>query len=62
MNKYVGNELQLFGVEQMRLDGGKGDGMRILNVRNGMGLELLISVDRAADIARVTFKGDNMSH
>lgn len=62
MNKYVGNELQLFGVEQMRLDGGKGDGMRILNVRNGMGLELLISVDRAADIARVTFKGDNMSY
>ena len=34
MNKYIGHPLQLYGVEEMRLVGGKGDGMRVLNVRN----------------------------
>lgn len=59
MNKYIGHELQLYGVEEMRLCGGKGDGMRMLNVRNGKGLEFVISVDRAADIVRASLKGDN---
>ena len=62
MNKYIGNELQLLGVEEYRLVGGKGDGMRILNVRNGNGLEFSVSVDRCADISRLTFKGDNMGY
>ncbi|MBP3359761.1 MAG: aldose 1-epimerase family protein [Clostridia bacterium] len=62
MNKYVGNNLQVFGVEEMRLSGGKGDGMRLLNVRNGKGLDFFISVDRCADISRLTFKGDNMGY
>jgi hypothetical protein len=34
---YYGHESQLFGVEEMRLCGGKGDGMRLLEVRNGKG-------------------------
>ncbi len=62
MKKYIGNELQLYGVEEMRLVGGKGDGMRVLNVRNGKGLEFTISADRAGDISRLTFKGDNFSY
>ena len=34
MIKYVGHESQLYGVEEHRLCGGKGDGMRILEVNN----------------------------
>ena len=38
MNKYIGHELHLYGVEEVRLVGGKGDGMRMLNVKNATGL------------------------
>ena len=37
MREYIGHESQLFGVEEVRLVGGKGDGMRLLQVRNGSG-------------------------
>ena len=56
---YIGHETQLFGVEEMRLVGGKGDGMRLLQVRNGLGIELTVVADRAADISRFSFRGDN---
>ncbi|MBO5059714.1 MAG: aldose 1-epimerase family protein [Clostridia bacterium] len=62
MNKYIGHELQLYGVEEMRLCGGKGDGMRFLQVRNGRGLEFSISADRCADISRLSLKGDNFGY
>lgn len=62
MKKYVGHESQIYGVEEMRLVGGKADGMRILTVRNGKGLEFTISADRCGDISRLTFKGDNFSY
>ena len=61
MNKYIGNQMQLYGVESVRLEGGKGVGMRLLKVYNACGLEFTVSVDRCADISRVTFKGDNYS-
>lgn len=59
---YIGNTLQICGVEEHRLIGGKSDGMRIFIVRNGLGLEFTISVDRCADISRLSFKGDNYSY
>lgn len=62
MNKYIGHKLQIYGVEEVRLQGGKGDGMRMLNVRNGKGLEITISLDRAADIVRASLKGDNYGY
>lgn len=62
MNKYIGNAAQVCGVEEMRLCGGKGDGMRMLYVRNGKGLEFWVSADRCADISRLTFKGDNYGY
>ena len=46
---YYGHDTQLFGVEEHRLVGGKGDGMRLFEVRNGSGLEFTVSADRAAD-------------
>jgi hypothetical protein len=30
MNKYIGHESQIYGVEEHRIIGGKGDGMRLL--------------------------------
>ena len=62
MNPYIGHESQLYGIEEHRLVGGKGDGMRLLQVRNGRGLELTISLDRCADISRVTIGGMNVGY
>ena len=62
MIKYLGHKNQVYGVEEMRLSGGKADGMRMLFVRNAKGLEFWVSVDRAADISRLTFKGDNYGY
>lgn len=62
MNKYIGHESQLCGVEEHRLVGGKGDGMRLLQVKNGKGLEFTVSADRCADISRLSFRGINMGY
>ena len=59
MKNYVGHPLQTRGAEQYILQNGKGDGMHFIYVRNGLGLEAWISLDRCADLSRVIFKGDN---
>lgn len=59
MNAYIGNRLQLCGVQEMRLAGGKADGMRLYEVTNGKGLELKISPDRSGDITQVKINGVN---
>ena len=58
MLEYVGNPLQIRGAEQYALQNGRGGGMRFLYIRNGLGLEIWVSLDRAGDISRVSFKGD----
>ena len=62
MNQYIGHDSQVYGVEEHRLVGGKGDGMRLLQVRNGKGLDFTVVVDRCADIYRLSFKGMNMGY
>lgn len=62
MNPYIGHNSQLCAVEEVRLVGGKGDGMRLLQIRNAAGLEMTVSADRCADISRLIFKGDNMGY
>ena len=59
-NPYVGHPSQLYGVEEVRLVGGRGDGMRLLQVRNAAGLAFTVAADRCADVYRLSFKGDNM--
>lgn len=59
---HIGHASQLWGVEEVRLVGGKGDGMRLFQLRNGAGLELTVCADRCADIYRLLFKGDNMGY
>ena len=62
MYDYVGSPLQVRGAEEYVLQCGKGDGMHFLQVRNGLGLDAWISLDRCGDLSRVTFKGDNMGY
>lgn len=62
MENYIGNPLQIRGAEQYILQNGKGDGMHFIYVRNGLGLECFISLDRAGDISRVIYKGDNFGY
>lgn len=62
MNKYIGNPLQIRGVEKYVLEGGKGNGMHFLYIRNGLGLETWISLDRAGDVSRVNYRGDNIGY
>lgn len=62
INPYIGHSSQLCGVEEVRLVGGKGDGMRLFQLRNGKGLEMTMCADRCADIYRLTFLGDNMGY
>lgn len=62
VNAYLGHESQLYGVEELRLVGGKGDGQRLYEVHNGCGLDLTVSPDRNCDITRLRFKGMNLSY
>ena len=59
---YYANANQVRGVEEYSLIEGRGANMRMMHVRNGLGLELTVAVDRCLDIYRLTFKGDNMSY
>lgn len=62
MNPYIGHDSQLYGVEEHRVVGGKGDGLRLYEVNNGRGLELTVSPDRNGDITRLRYRGINMSY
>lgn len=62
MNPYIGHESQLYGIEEHRLIGGRGDGMRLYEVNNGKGLEMTVSPDRNGDITRLRYKGINLSY
>ncbi len=62
MNHYIGHDSQLYGIEEHRLVGGKGDGMRLYEIHNGKGLDITVSPDRNGDITRLRYKGINMSY
>lgn len=61
-SEYTGHDSQLYGVEEHRIVGGRGDGMRIFEVNNGKGIELVVAPDRNGDITRLRFCGINMSY
>jgi hypothetical protein len=62
MKNYIGHPLQLMGVTEYRLSGGRAEGMRMMRVRNGLGLDLEISLDRCADIVTLSVNGVNMGY
>ena len=60
MDRYIGCPLQMRGLEVYTLEDGAGKGMSFAYVRNGRGLEAWVSLDRAGDLSRVSYKGQNM--
>jgi len=62
MNSYIGNSLQLSGVEEVVLAKGRGKGMTLLEIRNGNGMHITLSADRCMDIPRLTIDGVNMGY
>ncbi|MBQ9360615.1 MAG: aldose 1-epimerase family protein [Lachnospiraceae bacterium] len=62
MNPYIGHSSQLYGIEEHRIIGGKGDGMRLYEINNGKGLEIVVSPDRNGDITRLRVGGINLSY
>lgn len=64
MNKlnYIGNSFQLSGVEEYQLTRGKANGMHIWHAKNGLGLDMYISLDRGFDIISLTYLGINVSY
>ena len=62
MNKYIGHPSQLCGVREMRLTGGKADGMRVLEVYNASKLRFTVSLDRGGDIPYLFFSSKSMAY
>ncbi|MCK0527421.1 DUF4432 family protein [Anaerobiospirillum sp. NML120449] len=58
---YCGHPFQLYGVEEQRLCGGRAEGMRVLEVKNGLGLNFTVLLDRGCGIARLSYRGINCS-
>ena len=57
LERRVGDLSQVFGVDLAELRDGLERGIRILRFRSGSGLEFQVLVDRAFDIADMTFRG-----
>lgn len=60
--RYVGDTSQLFGVKDYNLRGGKAEGVRAIDIKNGSGLEFTVLPDRSMDIANLSYKGVNFSY
>lgn len=59
--KKAGHPTQLCSAEEMRLVGGKGDSMRLVQMNSGEGLFVTVCPDRCLDISRLSYKGINLS-
>ena len=59
---YIGHDSQICGVEEHMLTKGKGKGMTLLEIRNGKGLNITLSADRAMDISRIEYMGANIGY
>jgi len=57
--KYLGNVRQLFRVDEYRKTGGRGDGMRVVEVKNGRDLCFTSVTDRCMDIHYLHYRGYN---
>ncbi|MDR2385196.1 MAG: aldose 1-epimerase family protein [Tannerella sp.] len=62
MLRYVGDHHQLFGIKPYTMTGGRANGVRAFDVRNGSGLEFTVLQDRCLDISALSFRGVNCSY
>lgn len=60
--KYVGDFSQIFGTKEYTLTGGKAQGVKAVDVKNGSGLEFTVLPDRCMDISWFSYKGSNISY
>lgn len=60
--RYVGDTSQLFGVKDYRIIGGKAEGVRAVDVKNGSGLEFTVLPGRNLDLAYLSYKSINFSY
>ena len=58
--KKCGHPTQLYAVEELKLVGGKANEMRLINMRNGKGLNATFAADRCLDLYRLEYKGINL--
>lgn len=58
---YCGHPSQLYSVEQFTMNYGYANGVRILEVKNGLGLNFTILLDRGMGISRLSNRGINCS-
>ena len=57
----TGDPAQLAGIRDFTFNGGKAGGLRALELYNAAGLSLTVLPDRGMDIARLSYKGVNLS-
>lgn len=58
----VGDPSQVAGVRSLRLDGGRGDGMRIVEFWNAAGLRFTLLPDCGMDLYDLSWRGINLSY
>lgn len=59
---YVGDLSQICGITSGELNDGKSKGVKILEVRNGSGLQFSVLPDRALDLCNLSLNGYNCSY
>jgi len=62
MLKYVGDFSQLFSMKEYTLSGGRANGVKAVDIKNGSGLEFSVVADRCMDIAGLSLNGVNCSY
>jgi hypothetical protein len=60
-HSFTGDLAQVISVREYRMVGGKADGLRVAEVKNGSGLQFSVLVDRCMDIGELSFQGVNFS-
>ncbi|NLJ41289.1 MAG: aldose 1-epimerase family protein [Clostridiales bacterium] len=60
--KYVGDYNQILGIRDCTLNGGRAQGVRAMEIKNGSGLEFTVLPDRSMDISQLSYKGINLSY
>lgn len=60
LRAYVGDLNSILGIKEYVLTDGKANGMRAMDLKNGIGLEMTILKERALDIPYLSYKGINI--
>jgi len=60
--EYIGDVSQLISIQEGRLIGGRQEGVHVVEINNGAGLEATILPDRCMDFYQVRFKGHNINY